>query len=218
MSITSTTLSAACALSDTTLKLTATTGFPAVGSVGQNQIVKIDDEYMICTGVPVSGTITVRSRGSEGTVAKAHDILAIVQTSSAASDFPPTPTGSANVQPPFGDDVVTLGADTTFVAAGTAASSGTQPLPTKNTTYIITKASASAITMITASAAQVGVRMTFVSGTANAHVITYTPGVYGDTTSSDLLTFAAKVGASCVLVVGYTGLIGAYALTNVTAG
>lgn len=59
--------------------------------------------------------------------------------------------------------------------------------------------------------------MTVISTTAAAHTITYTPGFYGDTTSSDVATYAAKVGASATFI-AMRGLWGVYCLANVTLG
>ncbi len=208
MALTNTTLAAACGANDLTLTITSTSsGFPAAGTTGNNQLVKIDGEYMYCVSVPVSGTIVVRGRGSEGTAAVAHQILAPCSTSATNSDFLFPPSGSSTLTPTYADDVVSLGADTTFTAAGTAITATTYPLPVKNTTYILEKATAQAITLITASAASIGVRMTFINAIATANTITYTPGFLGDTTSSDIATSATKVGATCVVYIGAGGLL-----------
>jgi hypothetical protein len=103
---------------------------------------------------------------------------------------------------------VTIGVDTTFTAAGTAPTSSTLPLPVKNTTYIITKGSAAAITLISGVSANMGVRMRFQNAVAAANTITYTPGFRGDTTSSDVATSASKVGVMFECQLGYTGLWG----------
>ncbi len=207
MALTNTTLAAACGANDLTLTITSTTGFPTAGTTGNNQLVKIDGEYMYCVSVPVSGTIVVRGRGSEGTAAVAHQILAPCSTSATNSDFLFPPSGSSTLTPTYADDVVSLGADTTFTAAGTAITATTYPLPVKNTTYILEKATAQAITLITASAASIGVRMTFINAIATANTITYAPGFLGDTTSSDIATSATKVGATCVVYIGAGGLL-----------
>ena len=109
-----------------------------------------------------------------------------------------------------------LGVDTTFTASGTPQTATTVPYPTKNTTYIITKATAAAITIIAigattpaSSAANAGVKMRFIAGTAQAHTVTYGPGFDGDTTTSDVATCNGKVGAVLDVVVGHTGLLGA---------
>lgn len=208
MALTNTTLSAACGASDLTLAITSTSsGFPAVGAYSSPaQMMRVDGEDMLIQVVPVSGTVKVMQRGYNGTVAAPHEALSVVSTSATPADFLDVPTGAVSTRPPYVDDIVTLGVDTTFTASGTAPTATTLPLPVKNTTYVITKASAIAITWISATAAQMGVTATFVTGTAAAHVITYTPGFLGDTTSSDLATSSAKVGAQFVTKVGYTGL------------
>lgn len=210
MALTNTTLAAACTASDLTLSLTSTSsGFPAVNTYASPaQMLRIDGEDMLIQVVPVSGTVKVMQRGYNGTVAVAHEALSVVSTSSDPQDFGNTPAGGVNSRPPYVDDIVTIGVDTTFTAAGTPATATTLPLPTKNTRYIITKATAAAITLISGVSANMGVKLTFQNGVAAANTITYTPGFRGDTTSSDVATSAVKVGATFVCTLGYTGLWG----------
>jgi hypothetical protein len=192
MALTTTTLAAACDASTVKLKITSTaSGFPAVGVIGSKQVMRVDGEDMLIDVVPLSGVVKVLLRGFNGTQAVPHDILAQVMTSSDNSDFLPTPVGAVNARPPYVDDIVTIGEDTVFGPVGTPITPGVLPYPTKNTTYIIDKASAAAITLIAIgastpapSAASQGVRMTFISGSAQAHTVTYGPGFLGDTTSS----------------------------------
>jgi hypothetical protein len=141
-------------------------------------------------------------------VPTAHEALSVGTTSATPADFLDVPSGASNQRPPYVDDIITIGVDTTFTASGTAPTATTLPLPVKNTTYILTKASALAITLISGTAAQMGVRLRFQNATAVANVITYTVGFRGDTTSSDLATSAAKVGVIFECQCGYTGLWG----------
>lgn len=228
MSLVNTTLAAACGASDTLLSVTSTaSGFPAVGTYPSAlQVMRVDGEDMLIVTVPASGQVKVAQRGYNGTVAAPHDILAVVMTTTSPSDWLAIPAGAVNPRPPYVDDIVTIGENTIFAEAGTPASAGIQPYPTKNTTYIITKASACAITLIAIgattpapSAASMGVKMRFVNGTAQAHTVTYGPGFDGDTTTSDVATSNSKVGATLDLVIGYTGLIGAVnASVNASTG
>lgn len=206
MALSNTTLSAAIGPSDLTLTVASTTGFPAVGVIGGGQLMRIDGEDMLVQQVPVSGTVKVMQRGYNGTVAMAHEALSVVWTSSTATDFLAPPAGATSDRPAYVDDILTLGVDTTFTAAGTAPTATTVPIPTKNTTYLLNKASAAAITLISATSAQTGVELTFMNATAVANTITYTPGFLGDTTSSDVATSAAKVGATFKIKCGFTGL------------
>lgn len=218
MALTNTSLSAACGAGDLTLAITSTaSGFPAVGVFSSPpQIMRVDGEDMLIQQVVASGVVKVMQRGYNGTVAVPHEALAIVSTSSTPADFLDVPAGGVSQRPPYVDDVVYLGVDTTFTASGTPATATTVPYPIKNTTYIITKASACAITIIAigattpaSSAANIGVQMTFIAGTAQAHTVTYGPGFDGDTTTSDVATCNSKVGAALVVKVGHTGLLSA---------
>ncbi len=189
MALTATTLAAACGASDLTLSLTSSTGFAA------GQDVKIDGEYMTCVAVPQSGLITVRSRGSNGTAAVAHAILAPAVTTANNADWVAVPTGAVNDKPPYVDDIVTLSTDQEIT------------LPRKNTTYIINKASACLLTISPGTEDALPVVLTFIANTAQAHLLTYTEGFLGDTTSSDVVTFGSKVGATCEVKVGAGGLL-----------
>lgn len=218
MALTNTTLAVACGASDLLLAITSTsTGFPAVGSYATPaQMLRVDGEDMLIQVVPSSGFVKVMQRGYNGSVAKAHEALSVVSTSSNPQDFLDTPAGAVSARPPYVDDVVTLGVDTTFTATGTAATSSTQPYPTKNTTYYLNKAGVCAVTLIATgattpapSAASAGVKMTFVGLTANAHTVTYGPGFNGNTTTSDVATSNGLAGATLELQIGPTGLISA---------
>ena len=187
MALTRTTLAAACTASDTTLSVTSTTGFPAVGTVAGNQPMQIDGEMMFAVGVPASGIVKVRGRGSEGTLAVAHDILADIETSSNPADFPAVPIGAVSPRPPYVDDVITIGQN------------GAIACPNKNTTYLINKATALASsTLAQPTTAQNGLRLTFTSMTAAAHVITSVMED-GTTGGSTTATYAAFIGATMVL-------------------
>lgn len=210
MALTNTTLSAACTASDLQLAITSTSsGFPAVGAYASPaQLMRVDGEDMLIQVIPASGVARVMQRGYNGTQAVAHEALAVVATSSDPQDFGIAPAGAVSSRPPYVEDIITIGVDTTFTAAGTPATSTTLPLPTKNTVYMLTKATAAAIVLISGVTANMGVTMTFVNGVAVANTVTYTPGFLGDTTSSDVMTSAQKVGAILKIRLGYTGLWG----------
>lgn len=182
MALTQTTLTSDITAGQLTFAVGSTTGFAA------GQPILIDGEYMYCVSVPVSGTVTVRGRGSEGTAAAAHDTLANVATSATFSDFPAVPVGGVNILPPYVDDIVAVGEN------------GTIACPNKNTTYLLTKASALASTTLAQpTTGQNGLRVTFTSQTAAAHVIT--AGMEDGTTGgSTTATFTAFKGASMILV------------------
>ena len=57
--------------------------------------------------------------------------------------------------------------------------------------------------------------MTIIGTVAVANTVTYLAGLYGDTTSSDIATFAAKVGAS-ITIKAQGGVWGPLATANVT--
>jgi hypothetical protein len=196
MALTNTTLAAACTASDTLLTLTSTAGagFPAVGALlsGMGQPMQIDGEVCYLVSTVAAGVVKVRSRGAEGTEARAHDLLAPVSTSPTGADFPVVPTGTVSQRPPQVDDMVTIGQNTAIIT-----------LPGKNTVFVITKATALASTTLPVpTVAQNGLRLTFTSQTAAAHVITSTTGFNNGLTGSPwtTATFAAFIGAGFSVV------------------
>ena len=218
MALTNTTLAAACGASDLLLSITSTSsGFPAVGAYSSPaQVMRVDGEDMLIQLVPSSGFVKVMQRGYNGTVAVPHQALSVVSTSSNPQDFQDVPAGGVNSRPPYVDDIVTLGVDTTFTATGTLPTSTTQPYPVKDTVYYLNKAGVLAVALIAVgattpapSSASAGVKLTFVGLTANAHTVTYGPGFNGNTTTSDVATSNGLVGATLELQIGPTGLISA---------
>ena len=195
MAQTTTTISAAVGAPDLTLPVTSATGFAA------GNYLRLDNEFMVVTAV--SGTnISVRARGDKGSGAVAHNILAVANTG-LDSDLAVQPMGqAAQIDPQFPTIV-------TYSAAGAIA------IPVQNTLVVLNGGAARAMTLAGPGKDQDGLTLTVLNASAFAHTVTYTAGFYGDTTSSDVITFAAKAGASfiCVARGGTWGLLG---LTNCT--
>lgn len=190
MALTNTTLAAACGANDTILKLTSTSGYPAVGAIAgaNNTRVQVDGEYMYHVRTIASGVIEVRSRGADGTLAFAHDLLSPVSMG-VPSDFALTPNGAVAPRPPFVDEVVTYGQD------------GAIAIPNHDQTILLNKATAAALTLAAPTVGQNGLKLTFVNQTAAAHVITATSLLADAVTGSPhtTATFAAFKGSSLTL-------------------
>ena len=201
MALTATTLAAAITGVQTQFTLTSTSGFAA------GQVVKIDDEYMVCVSVPVSGTIVVRGRGSEGTTGESHGIYAVVVTSTSTADFPVTAPGMVNPAPPEWDYIQELGVTQTLAAFTTK-----RPI-----TFIINNAAATAITLPTPSTGLDGKMLVFTSNTAYAHTVLGT-SLLADAVSGSphgTATFAAYKGASLTLMIS-NGLYNVISSTGIT--
>jgi|TARA_R100000306_G_C4376149_1_gene142046 hypothetical protein len=197
MAQTSTTISAAVTASDLIIPVTAATGF----TVGN--FLKIDNEYMVVTAI--SGTnITVRIRGDLGSGAVAHNILALA-TTGLMSDLADMPLGQETQVDPKAKTIVT------YSAAGAIA------IPTQDTVVVLNGASARAMTLAGPAVDQDGLTVTILNATAVANTVTYTAGFYGDTTASDVATFATKVGGS-MTIIARGGTWGVVALANVSLG
>lgn len=195
MALTNTTLAADLAANDTIVKLTSTTGMPAVGAAasGGNDVrIQIGDEFMYHVQTIASGTIKVRSRGADGTVAVAHDILDNVSFGSP-SDFPSYANGSEAPRALYTDEILNVGENGTIPVTNT----------TKDSIIYLTKATALATTTLAApTQAQNGKKLVITSQTAAAHVITATALLADGAAGSpeDTATFAAEIGASMVLM------------------
>ncbi len=188
MALTNTTLAADLGANDTILKLTSSTGYPAVGLIAgaNNTRIQIDGEYMYHVETIASGTIRVRSRGADGSLAVAHDVLAPVSMGTP-SDFLLSPNGAVAPRPEYFDEIASYGED------------GAIAVPTRPQTIMLTKATAGAYTLAAPTVSQNGLRLIVTSQTAAAHVIT---GVFEDGTTggSTTATFAAFKGATVTFV------------------
>jgi hypothetical protein len=105
--------------------------------------------------------------------------------------------------------------DPQFPTIVTYSAAGAIAIPNQNTMVVLNGGAARAMTLAGPGKDQDGLTLTVLNASAYAHTVTYTAGFYGDTTSSDVITFAAKAGASfiCVARGGTWGLLG---LTNCT--
>jgi len=195
MALTRTTISAAVSADALIIPVTSASGFAA------GNFLRVDSEYMQV--VSVSGTnVSVRSRGDFGSAAAAHNSLAPA-TTGLTSDLPDFPVGQSAQLDSDGQIMVTASVD------------GALSIPNQNTLVLVQKAGVCAMTLAAPSLAMDGLLVTILSATANAHTVTYTAGFYGDTTSSDVATFAAKVGAS-MTIQAQGGKWGVVSLANVT--
>lgn len=195
MALTRTTISAAVSADALIIPVTSASGFAA------GNFLRVDSEYMQV--VSVSGTnVSVRSRGDFGSAAAAHNSLAPA-TTGLTSDLPDFPVGQSAQLDSDGQIMVTASVD------------GALSIPSQNTLVLVQKAGVCAMTLAAPSLAMDGLEVTILSATANAHTVTYTAGFYGDTTSSDVATFAAKVGAS-MTIQAQGGKWGVVSLANVT--
>lgn len=189
MALTKTSLAAPCSADDLRLKVTSSVGATA------NGLVQIGDEFAVCTGVVDALTINVRSRGSQGTRAKAHATLAPV-TFGLGADFGDVPAGNAS-QADSSWDVRELALEANFDVNAIKA----------NTEIIVTKATALALVLGSPSQGVDGVELRFLSSNAVAHVITLTPAIGGKVSATFAaggasITFRAQNGAWTIVASG----------------
>lgn len=198
MAITQTNVTAAVAASDTTIVVSSGTGFPTTGAppLTPGYLCRMDKEFFYAIAQPVAGQITIRGRGSNGTVAQAHDTLAKIEVSATPQDFASASPGTDVTLPPFLPVYQTLGQDTTFTSAQVAAW-GNQPQ-----NFALTKATAIAVTLVAPSKSQDGLVVTFTSLVAVADAITATSLLANGLTGSPYTTATksdTKIGGALTL-------------------
>lgn len=181
MALTGTTLAAAITANDLDVSVAA-----VPSGVAQGHRVRIGDEWAVVD--KVQGTIvSLRTRGDNGTVARAHNILTPIHFGSTAADFASIPParhrgGIENI-----DGFVTYG------AAGAIA------LPEKDTTAVLAGSSALAMTLPDPTRMMDGIKLKITSSGAAAHTVTSATGFNAGGASVDVGTFAAAVGNGLVL-------------------
>jgi hypothetical protein len=169
MALTATTIAGALSASGTRVALTSAT------SVVAGSIMKIDDEFVRVAAI--NGTAADLVRGINGTAAVAHAALAPCVHSADGADFwvPVAPRvysyGAAGA--------ITVAPGIHIIGCG---ASGAQ-----------------AMTLADPAADQMGIQLTIVSASAQAHTVTLTTGYLG-TNASDVFTFAGALGHSITLV------------------
>ena len=179
MSITSTTLSAALGIGDTTATVASTAGFP------KGSLIQIDSEFMPLTSTTLSGSSALNiRRGDQGTAPAAHASGARVLIGQP-SDFPAPAPGQAIVQPYAQPSV-----SQTYTAAGALS------IPTtKTNTFIeLLTGTAGAFTLADPTSAQEGQEVTIMAADAQAYTVTNTTGFNNGSTASDVATFGGTLG------------------------
>lgn len=193
MALTTTTLSAAVGVNDTTILLASVTGL-AVGS-----ILEIDGEIMKVAS-PVSTATTVPQsvlRGQDGTYNQAHASGAQVklgsgQTALVASDFPQPMPGSGPAAIPAAPGRERL----SYSAAGaiTLPRVGCDMYAELNGTSVL------AMTLANPSAAASGSLLIIAGNGKAAHTVTYSAGLGNVGATADVITFKADQAQAIVLV------------------
>lgn len=170
MALRADTLASAKGTNDKVIKLTTGTG------VAKKMLALVDGEWMRITDVSLAPTVGVVP-GYNGSTAGPHGVLAPVIYGNP-EDFSSTQ----------GPTCMTFGADGAITGpAGTG-------VPTVDTFIWLTKATAGAYT-IAAPAIDQQNTLTFVSTTAAAHTLDFTPGFYGNSTTSDRASWPATINA-----------------------
>lgn len=173
MALAATTLNGAVSAGSNKVVLTAFTN-PATGGISAKTLLLVNGEKMLVTDASLAPTLEV-VRGYAGTAAGASGTLAPV-VYGLTSDF------NAGSGPGF----ASYGVDSAIA------------VPVVDTVVWLTKATAGAYTLAGPARDQQNT-VTIISTTAAAHTVTYTAGFFGNTTSSDVATFAATINVMLTL-------------------
>lgn len=174
MALTRTTLAAAVAdANDTTISVTSATGFVA------DQIIRIDNEWMVIQKNYTSGTIIPVRRGQQGSKGVAHVITAGVATGTFTEwTAPGAPAVVNNAIAGRCVDIVSVTATSTLAGL----------VPGHDTRVILNGTSVITLTIPVPTADMDGDCLTIISNGAAAHVPTFTGGLGGAGTSYDAIT------------------------------
>jgi hypothetical protein len=191
MALANTTLAAG--ISAEALNLVVAAGTGAV--VGQP--FKIEGEYVrLITAIADDGvTLTVLGRGAYGTKAVAHATSAPVTFCGTNPSLFTGPQEASTVQPPQWQSAeVYMNAD------------GAIPVPTRDTTVIITKGSAIAATLAVPSFGSDGVKLRIIGLTDFAHVVTVATAFLDGTSGGNTILTSAAFAGSFVELTANKGL------------
>ena len=172
MAFTTTTLSAACAANDTTIKVTSATGFT------KGRFVRVDDEFFQISETP-SGTRVAVTRGQNGTVQAAHVVNANATVGDGSDFANPAPTQVLGY--PLG------GRDrrvTTYSASGAIA----LPTPGTDAVAIIQGTSVRVMTVADPTADMDGCLLWIATSGVAAHTVDFASGLSGEGGSYNILT------------------------------
>lgn len=184
MALTSTTLSSAVAVTDTSIVVASATGFAA------GNYVLIDQELMQVVQTYVSGTTVGVTRGQNGTATAAHVTSAKVLTFLGSDESTTTP--QTVVQWPVAGRARVLSSITSTPATLTLPAPGSDAVVMLNGTSII------ALTVPVPTKDMDGTMLYIASNGAAAHTVTFTGGLSGAGGSYDVIT----VNASAPVVLG----------------
>jgi hypothetical protein len=187
MAKTSTTLSSAVTVNDTSIVVASATGV----SVGA--LVVVDAEVMQVTKGWSSGTTIPVLRGRDGTATAAHKSAASV-TFMLASDLPTPLAPQAFVQYQTQKPNIR----TSYSAAGAI----TLPAPGTDATAVLNGTAALAMTIASPTVDMDGSVLTIVNNGKAAHTVTYTTGLGNNTTAAnaDVITWFATEAQGLILV------------------
>lgn len=178
MAISTTTLGAAVAASDLTIRVASASG------ATKGNLININGEYMIQTQDADGLVLAVGKRGQEGTYNQAHASGSVVQMG-LPSDFPPAPPGAATVTPY---------APTWNIASNNAAGAITVPTVKQNIFVKLKSGAASAMTIADPGSGVEGVEMIIQAEDAQAYTLTNSTGFNGGGGGADVATFGGAVG------------------------
>ena len=185
MAFTTTTLSSAVAVIDTSIVVASATGF-AAGS-----FIRIDDETFLVAQSYVSGTTIPVLRGQDGTTGTTHPTAANV-TVGLGSDFASAGAG--------GPTVTQQAQKGRYVVSYSAAGAIALPAAGQDTVAVINGTSTLAMTLANPTKDMDGTLLYVLSNGKGAHTLTYSAGLGNGGATMDVGTFNTTEATGCALM------------------
>jgi len=184
MALTTTTLSSAVAVTDTSIVVASATGFVA------GMLIRVDDEVMKVQQGYSSGTTIPVLRGRDGSANVAHPKTANVNVE-LGSDLSAGPAPQTSVQWP--------GVRSRRIVSYSAAGAITPPNPGEDVMAVINGTSALAMTLVAPTKDIDGSMLYIFANGKAAHTVTITAGVGGGGSTMDVGTYATTEASGCAL-------------------
>jgi hypothetical protein len=150
----------------------------------KDRICKIEDEYSVVVKV-LGNIVSLRTRGDQGTVSRAHSIMAPVAFGDAI-DFETLPPARHHGQIEQSDGYYTYG------------TSGAIAIPERDSTIVLAGTAVLAMTIPDPTRLQEGRKLTIAQSAAAAHTVTCATGFGSGGGTLDIATFAA-IGDNMVI-------------------
>lgn len=184
MALSATTLTSACAATDTSIVVASASGF------APGNLVKVDQEFMRVSKAYVSGlTILLDGRGLNGGVVSAHPVTSNVTTSATVTDFASAVAANVVAYP--------ISSPSRQIVSYTADGAITLPTPGNDMVAVLNGTTQWDMTLAPPTKDMDGSILTIIGNGKSAHTVTVAGGIGLASTGYTILTF--DTGGQCAV-------------------